>query len=203
MATQATPFDVCAHTLAERWWMLAIRGAVGIIFGIISFAAPGASLVALVSIFGAYALVDGAFAIGLAVRGARSGESWGMLLFEGLIGIGAGVVTFLWPGITAYALLTVIAAWALITGVAEIAAAVRLRKQIEGEWLLALSGVLSVGFGVLLLLFPGPGVLAVVAWIGAYAFVFGALLVCLAFRLRSWMRSLDRQVHPGGKPMPA
>jgi uncharacterized membrane protein HdeD (DUF308 family) len=103
---------------------------------------------------------------------------------QGIVGIGAGVVTLLWPGITALALLFVIAAWALVGGALQLAAAIRLRKVISGEWLLALSGVLSIALGVLLVLFPGPGALALVIWIGAYAFVFGILLLVLGFKLR-------------------
>ena len=116
-----------------------------------------------------------------------------MLLLEGLAGIAAGIVTFIWPGISALALLYVIAAWALVTGVLEIAAAIRLRKIITGEWLLALIGFASVTLGVILALFPDPGAFALVICIGAYAMVTGVLLVVLAFRLRSWGRSHDLQ----------
>jgi uncharacterized membrane protein HdeD (DUF308 family) len=169
--------------LSRNWWAVSLRGLAGIVFGIITFFAPGISLTALVLLFGAYALVDGVLAIVSAVR-RRGADRWWLLLLEGLVGIGAGVITFLWPGITALALLYVIAAWALITGAFEIAAAIRLRKAITGEWLLALSGILSIALGVLLILFPGPGALAVTIWIGAFAFVFGALLFVLGLRLR-------------------
>jgi uncharacterized membrane protein HdeD (DUF308 family) len=157
-----------------------------VLFGIITFVAPGISLAALVLVYGAYALVDGVFAVVSAVRRHGSTDRWWVLLIEGIVGIAAGLVTFFWPGITALALLYLIAAWSLLTGVMEVIAAVRLRKIIAGEWLLALSGVLSIGFGVLLALFPAPGALAVVLWIGAYAIVFGCLLIALGFRLRSW-----------------
>ena len=171
--------------LADRWWMLAVRGAAAIVFGILSFIAPGTSLIALVAFFGAYAIVDGAFNIGVGI--ARHGEpNWGWLIFGGATSIAAGVLTFLWPGITAFVLLMFIAAWALVRGIAEIAAAVRLRKYIQGEWLLALSGIFSIAFGVLMFLFPGAGALAVVLWIGAYAVVFGAVMIGLSLRLRSW-----------------
>jgi uncharacterized membrane protein HdeD (DUF308 family) len=186
-------------TLAERWWIVLIRGVAAILFGILTFISPSASLFALVLLFGAYALVDGVFNIGAAVR-MRGEPKWGWLIFEGAISIAAGVLTFLWPGITAFALLILIAVWALVTGVAEIAAAIRLRKYVRGEWLLVLSGVLSVAFGVLMLVYPGAGALAVVLWIGAYAVLFGALLVALAFRLRSWRNQTRRQVPTGGVP---
>jgi uncharacterized membrane protein HdeD (DUF308 family) len=174
---------VDVDSLSRNWWAVSLRGLAGILFGIITFFAPGISLAALVLLFGAYAFADGVLAIVSAVR-RRGADRWWLLLLEGLVGIAAGVLTFLWPGITALALLYVIAAWALVTGAFEIAAAIRLRKAITGEWLLALSGVFSIALGVLLVLFPGPGALAVVIWIGAYAFVFGALLFALGLRLR-------------------
>jgi uncharacterized membrane protein HdeD (DUF308 family) len=155
----------------------------GILFGIITFVAPGISLAALVLLFGAYAFADGVLAIVTAVR-RRGADRWGLLLLEGLVGVAAGILTWLWPGITVLALLYVIAAWALVTGALEIATAIRLRKIISGEWLLALSGIFSIALGGLLVFAPGPGALALVIWIGAYAFVFGAVLVALGFRLR-------------------
>lgn len=174
---------VDVDSLSRNWWAVSLRGLAGILFGIITFFAPGISLAALVLLFGAYALMDGVLAIVTAVR-RRGADRWWLLLLEGLVGIAAGVLTFLLPAITAIALLYVIAAWALVTGAFEIAAAIRLRKVISGEWLLALSGIFSIALGVLLVMFPGPGALAVVIWIGAYAFVFGALLFALGLRLR-------------------
>lgn len=175
---------VDVNSLARNWWVVLIRGLMGILFGLVTFLAPALSLAALVIVWGAYAFADGVFAIISGVR-RRGADRWWLLLLEGAVGIAAGIVTLLWPGITALALLYLIAAWALITGALEIAAAIRLRKAITGEWLLALSGVASIALGVMLALFPGPGALAVVIWIGAYAFVFGALLIGLSFRLRS------------------
>jgi uncharacterized membrane protein HdeD (DUF308 family) len=171
------------ESLTRNWWALALRGVAGILFGILTFVWPGISLAALVFLFGAYAFADGVLAIVTAVR-RRGVDRWWLLLLQGIVGVGAGVVTWLWPGITALALLAVIAAWALMGGALQIAAAIRLRKVISGEWLLALGGVLSIALGVLLLLFPGPGALALVIWIGAYAFVTGILLLALGFRLR-------------------
>jgi len=170
-------------SLTRNWWAVALRGLAGILFGIITFVLPGISLAALVLLFGAYAFADGVLSIVSAVR-RRGADRWWLLLLQGIVGIGAGVVTLLLPGITAIALLFVIAAWALVGGALQVAAAIRLRKVITGEWLLALSGVLSIALGVLLVLFPGPGALALVIWIGAYAFVFGFLLLVLGFKLR-------------------
>lgn len=169
--------------LARNWWMLAVRGAAAILFGIGAFVWPGLTLSVLVLLFGAYALVDGVFALVAGVID-RGGQRWWVLLLEGLAGIVVGVLTFLWPGVTALVLLWLIAAWALITGAFEIAAAVRLRKEIEHEWSLGLAGLASLIFGALLFAMPGAGALALVWMIGAYALVFGALLLVLAFRLR-------------------
>jgi uncharacterized membrane protein HdeD (DUF308 family) len=172
-------------TLARNWWVVLLRGVAGIIFGVLTFIWPELSFTALVLLFGAYAFADGVLALITAVR-QRGNDRWWLLVVQGILGMAAGVITVLWPGITALALLYLIAAWALVTGGLEIAAAIRLRKVITGEWLLVLAGVASVALGVLLVLFPGPGALALVLWIGAYALVAGVLLVMLAFRLRSW-----------------
>jgi uncharacterized membrane protein HdeD (DUF308 family) len=188
---------VDADTLAQNWWAVVLRGVMGILFGLVTFVAPGISLAALVLVFGAYALVDGVLAIVSAIRRRGASDRWWVLLLAGLAGVAAGVVTLVWPGITALALLYMIAAWALLTGALEIAAAIRLRKAITGEWLLLLSGIVSIGLGMLLVLFPGPGALAVVLWIGTWALVFGVLLIALGLRLRSWGRSRSPQAAPG------
>jgi len=172
--------------LAQNWWVILLRGIAAIIFGLITFVAPGISLAALVLVFGAYALTDGVLAVASAIRWRGETDRWWLLLLEGLAGIAAGVVTFVWPGLSALALLYVIASWALVTGVLEVAAAIRLRKIITGEWLLALIGIASVAFGIMLALFPAAGALALIIWIGAYATATGALLIALAFRLRAW-----------------
>jgi uncharacterized membrane protein HdeD (DUF308 family) len=186
--------------LASHWWAVVLRGVAGILFGLLTMFAPGISLAALVLLFGAYALVDGAFAVVTAFRRAGTHGRWGVLLLQGVAGIAAGVLAFLWPGITALALLYLVAAWALVTGVFEVMAAVRLRKVIDDEWLLALSGLASIGLGVVLFLFPGPGALGLVIWIGAYALVSGVLLTILGFKLRSWGRSGRRSTS---QPAPA
>ena len=172
------------QTLVANWWALALRGLIGVVFGLLAIASPGLTLTALVLLYGAYAFLDGVLALVAAVRAAERHGRWGWLALEGLAGIGAGIVTFAWPGITAIVLLYLIAAWALVTGILEIAAAVRLRSEIKGEWALVLAGVASVVFGVLLFLYPSAGALAVVWLIGAYALLFGLLMLVLAFRLR-------------------
>ena len=181
---------VDADTLTRNWWVFLLRGLTGILFGLITFFYPSISLVALVLVFGAYAFVDGVLAIVSAVR--RHGEDrWWVVLLQGLAGIAAGLIAVFAPGITALVLLYLIAAWALVVGAFQIAAAIRLRKVINHEWVLILAGTASVLLGILLFLFPGPGALTVVLWIGAFALVSGVLLVVLAFRLRSRMTILQ------------
>jgi uncharacterized membrane protein HdeD (DUF308 family) len=173
------------HTLARNWWALALRGLVAVLFGLLTFFIPGITLVTLVLLFGAYALVDGLFNVIAFFRVAS--HHWALLI-EGLIGTAAGVLTFAWPAITAIVLLYVIAFWAIFTGIFEIIAGIRLRKVITNEWLLLVIGVLSLLFGILILFAPGVGALAIVLWIGAYAFVFGVFLLALAFKLRGHQR---------------
>lgn len=187
-----------AETLGRNWWAILIRGVAAIIFGLWSMFAPAISLVALVLLFGAYTLADGLFAIVTAVRQRRQQDRWGTLLLRGVLGIVAAVLTLFWPAITALSLVFLIAGWAIVTGALEIATAITLRKEISGEWLMVLAGIASVVFGILLVLFPGTGALAVVLWIGAYALAFGVILVALAFRIRAW----ERGQHPGPHPMP-
>jgi len=170
-------------TLAKNWWLLVVRGLVAILLAGIAFAWPGITLTALVFLFGGYALVDGIVATTAAVRAANRRERWGWLLLEGLTGIFAAIVTAVWPGITLLALIFVIAAWAILTGAMAIASAIRLRKEIRGEWLLALSGVASIVFGALLAAIPGVGALVITIWLGAYLLVAGVLMVVLGFRL--------------------
>lgn len=175
--------------LTERWWVPLIRGGAAMAFGVLALLAPGISLITLVLLWGAYALVDGIFNLVAGVRKARAGRRWGWLVFEGVVSVIIGLLAFAWPDITVMALLLLIAAWAVLTGIAEIAAAIRLRRSIRGEWLLAASGLLSLALGVLLILFPGPGLLALLWMIAVYAFVFGLLLVGFGLRLHGWHRA--------------
>ena len=169
------------HLLARHWWALALRGVFAVLFGLLTFLIPGITLLTLVLLFGAYAILDGIFDIISAVK--APGRHWPLVL-EGVVGIIIGILTFLWPGITTMVLLYLIAFWAIFTGILEIVAGIRLREVIANEWLLILMGVLSVLFGFLILIFPGAGALAIVIWIGAYALLFGIMLIALAFLLR-------------------
>lgn len=173
-----------ADLLARNWWLLALRGLAGVLFGILAFIWPGITLVALVFLFGAFALVNGILSLILAWNAPKGFPRFGSLILGGILGIAAGIITFFLPGITALGLLIMIAAWAIATGILEIVAAIKLRKVITNEWLWVLAGILSLIFGVLLLLQPAAGALVLVWWIGAYALVFGIVLMILAFRLR-------------------
>ena len=174
--------------LARHWWVIALRGLVAVLFGILAFAWPGMTLAALVLLFGAYALVDGVLGIVAALRG-ESEQRWAMLI-EGVVGVLAGLAAFAWPDLTALVLLYIIAFWAILTGALEIFAAIRLRQVIDNEWALILGGALSVLFGVILVVAPGAGALAVVWLIGAYALVFGVVLLALSWRLRGHAQNL-------------
>jgi len=172
------------NTLAQNWWTLVLRGVAAVIFGILAYVWPGITFTVLVLFFGAYALWDGVFALLAAFR-TQAERRWPLVL-EGLVGIAAGVLTFIWPGAATLALLLIIGAWAFVTGIFEIVAAIRLREEIEGEWLLLISGLLSVLFGIALAIWPAAGLVAVTWLIGAYSIVFGILLIVLGFRLRNW-----------------
>ena len=183
--TNAGATALVLPVLSRNWWLVALRGLAAIVFGVLAFVWPAITLWALVLLFGAYMLVDGIFAIVAAVRAAGREARWWLLLIEGVLGVLAGLVAAFWPGLTALALLYFVAAWAIVTGILEIAGAIRLRREIEGEWALGLSGALSLLFGVLLVVIPAPaGLLSLVWLIGAYALAFGVLLLVLAFRLR-------------------
>ncbi|HYB43178.1 MAG TPA: HdeD family acid-resistance protein [Candidatus Methylomirabilis sp.] len=185
--------------LARNWWALALRGAAAIVFGAIALLLPGFMLVWLLLLFGAYALVDGVFAIVAGLRAAQRHERWWPFALEGLADIAIGVITFAAPGATAFVLLCLVSAWAILTGVLRISAAIRLRREISGEWLLALNGVLSVLLGIFLVAWPTAGLVSLVWLLGAFAIVFGITLVGLALRVRGHAgRMRTSGAKPGG-----
>ena len=178
---------IMLETLSRHWWAVALRGVAAILFGVLALVWPGITVFALVIVFGAYALVDGAFTLVAAFGnrdGGRTRGSRAWLVARGIAGILTGIIAAVWPGITALALLWVIALWAMVTGLLEIVAAYQLRKEMRREWLLALSGALSVLFGVLLLVWPAAGALTLIVLIGIAAIAFGITLLMLGLRLR-------------------
>jgi uncharacterized membrane protein HdeD (DUF308 family) len=181
-----------AAILSRNWWVLLLRGVIAIIFGVLVWVQPRISLEALVLLFGLYALVDGVLGVSTAITGQGEHEHRWLLLLWGLIGIGVGIMTIWAPGITALALLFYISIWAIAKGVLEIVTAIRLRREIRGEWLLILGGLASVVFGVLLMAQPVTGALALLWLIATYAVIFGVVLVILAFKARSFANQLVR-----------
>src|SRR5918997_2160132 len=199
-ATTMRPSDtardeaMCA-LLAQNWWAVALRGVFAILFGLIALLVPGATILSLVLFFSAYMLVDGIFGIVAAVRAARQGERWGLLVLEGILNIAAGVIAFLMPGLTVIAFVLLLAAWSLVSGGLMLGAAFRLSRE-HGRWWLALGGIVSIVFGVLLAIAPIIGAVVLTWWLGAYALVFGAMLLGLAFKLRARKDDVARMTAP-------
>ena len=170
--------------IARNWWVFLLRGIVAILFGVLAFLRPGITLEALVLLFAFWALFDGVFSLIGSIGAAEAREPWWPLVLIGLLGIAAGILTLRYPGVTALALLFVIAFWSILRGIIEIVAAVRLRDLIKGEWWLILGGIASIAFGVLLVMYPESGLLAVVWLLGIYAVIFGITQIMLGFRLK-------------------
>jgi uncharacterized membrane protein HdeD (DUF308 family) len=177
-----------AQVLIGNWWVLALRGAFAIVFAIIAFVWPGITAAALVLLFGAYALVDGIFALVAALRAARHHGRSGALLLEGILDLIIAAIAFFWPAEALVAIIYFIAIWAVITGIALIAAGIAMIR-VNGEWLLVLSGIISILLGVILFVQPAAGVVALSWWLGIYALLFGISLIGAAFRLRHWRPS--------------
>jgi uncharacterized membrane protein HdeD (DUF308 family) len=175
--------------LIRNWWAVVLRGVVALLFGVLTIVNPGLTVAVLVVMFGAYAVVNGLFTIIQAVASRHGERHWAALVVSGVLSVALGLLTFFMPGLTAMVLLYLIATWAIIVGITEIMTAVRLRKVVTGEWLLIVAGVLSLIFGVFLIVFPGAGAIAVALWIGTYAIMLGVLLIALGFRLRRWGRA--------------
>src|ERR1700719_1131026 len=164
--------DPAVRTLVQNWWLFTLRGVLGIIFGILALIFPGATILSLVILFSAYMLVDGIFGIVSAVRAIRHKEDrWGLLIFEGLLNIAVGIAAFLWPGLTVVAFVWLIAAWAIVTG--GLLTAVGFRLNIDhGRWWMVLGGLLSLAYGVLMIIAPLIGAIVLTWWLGVYALVF-------------------------------
>jgi uncharacterized membrane protein HdeD (DUF308 family) len=191
--------DAMSEVLAQRWWAVGLRGILAIIFGLLCLLTPGIAVGALVLLFAAYMLVDGVFAILSGIRAARSGESWGLLILEGVVDLAAGAIAIIWPAITLVALVWIVAIWAIVSGALMLAAAVSLNLD-YGRWWLALGGIASLVLGILLIIEPLIGAVVLTLWIGAYALVFGAFLLVLAFQLNSKREALLRKAPAAASP---
>jgi uncharacterized membrane protein HdeD (DUF308 family) len=190
--------DAMSEVLAQRWWAVGLRGILGIIFGLICLLTPGIALRVFVIVFAAYMFIDGVFAIISGIRAARSGESWGLLILEGIVDLAAGVVAILWPALTLVALVWIVAIWAIVSGALMLAAAFSLNLD-YGRWWLALGGIASTIFGILLIIEPFIGAVVLTLWIGAYAVVFGVLLLVLGFQLHSKREAQLREAPVAAK----
>ena len=182
----------------RNWWMFALRGAFAIMFGILALIWPEPTKLALVVLFGAFALTDGVIAIVTGIASYRSFEYWWALLMEGLTGIFIGLLTILWPNVTALVLMYFIASWAIITGIFEIVAAIRLRRALSGEWAMILAGLLSMLLGILLFIFPKAGAISLIWMIGIYAIAAGISEMNFAFRLRGLLHDIEKAIVAAG-----
>jgi uncharacterized membrane protein HdeD (DUF308 family) len=180
------------QSMVNNWWLYALRGVAAIIFGVLAFASPGATLLALVLVFGIYAIVDGVLAVITSFQIREVFSQWWVVLLEGLAGIVVGIIALVYPQVTAGALLLLIAFWAVFTGIMEIIAAIRLRKEINNEWTLIVNGILSVFLGVILFVYPLSGALGLIWAIGIYAVFSGLLMLYLAFRVHGFFRQMER-----------
>ena len=187
-------------SITRNWWLAALRGGLAIVFGVAAFVWPGLTFEVLVLLFGAYAFVDGAVVLSLGLMAAGDQERWWPLVLGGVVGIATGVLTFIYPGAMALALVYVIGAWAIITGILEMAAAIRLRNVITSEWLMGFSGVLSTIFGVLVIAQPGAGALTLVYLFGFYAILAGIAQISLGFRLRGLGETLAPETQHATSP---
>jgi uncharacterized membrane protein HdeD (DUF308 family) len=174
--------DSLGVALARNWWLIALRGVLGVIFGVIALIMPAATILALVLLFSAYMLVDGAIAIYAAIRAARKQEGWGFLLFQGIASMAAAAIAFVWPRLTVVAFVLLIAAWAIVSGCLMLAAAMQTE---QARWWLVLGGAAALLYGILMIVAPLAGAVVLTWWLGAFALVFGAALITLSLKLRS------------------
>ena len=174
--------DSLGEALARNWWLIALRGVLGVIFGVIALVMPVATILALVLLFSAYMVVDGAIAIYAAIRAARKQEGWGFLLVQGIASLAAAAIAFMWPGLTVVAFVLLIAAWSIVSGCLMLAAAMRTE---QARWWLVLGGAAALLYGILMIVAPLSGAVVLTWWLGAFALVFGAALIILSLKLRS------------------
>jgi uncharacterized membrane protein HdeD (DUF308 family) len=184
--------------IGQTWWMFFWRGVVALLFGVLALALPDLTLLWLVALFAAYALIGGGIAVAGAVRYRKVDDQWWLALILGLVSLAAGVIAIIHPALTALVLVLLMGANAIVTGIFDVALAIRLRKEIRGEWVLVLAGVVSIAFGVLVFLFPGAGALAMVWLISVYAMLLGILLLIAAWAARKATRDTWHHGMPEG-----
>ncbi len=180
--------------LLQNWWTILLRGALALLFGIAAFLLPSVTITALVLLFGVYLIVDGILALLLSFAVRPGDRRWWLLLLNGVLAIAAGLITFVWPAASALALVLIVAAWALVTGVIEILAAARLRRELSNEWLLGVGGLVTVALGIALVLAPSAGLVAASWLFGAFALIYGVLMISLGLRLHS-LHTSRRSAH--------
>lgn len=185
------------RALSNKWWTFVARGIFAILFGVLTLILPELTLIVLVLMFGGFVLIDGLFTVILSLTRQQDFDRWWWALIEGLFGVILGILAFVWPGITGFVLLMLIVAWAIVTGILEIGAAIQLRRVIENEWLLAFSGLISIGLGVAMLIWPGAGAVALAWLIGIYAIIFGITLIALGIRLKNWEPTTREVISTG------
>ncbi|OFW72861.1 MAG: hypothetical protein A2W02_02320 [Alphaproteobacteria bacterium RBG_16_64_48] len=190
--------EALSEVLADSWWAVGLRGIMGILFGLICLLTPAIAIEVFVILFAAYMLVDGVFAIASGIKAARNGERWGLLILEGIVDLAAGAVAVLWPAITLVALIWLVAVWAIVSGALMLGAAFTLKLD-HGRWWLALGGIASLIFGILLVIEPLIGAVVLTMWIGAYALVFGIFLLILAFQLHAKKEEREHKAPAGAK----
>jgi uncharacterized membrane protein HdeD (DUF308 family) len=192
-----TESGAIGRVLARNWWAIALRGVFAILFGMIAFMVPGITISALIFWFAIYMLIDGALAIVAGFRAADRHERWGLMIFEGITDLLAGVISLAWPMLTLLVFLWIAGGWAILSGIVMLIAAFRLNIT-HGRWLLALGGTASTVWGLVLLMAPITVAVVVTWWLGTYALIFGVVLVALAIKLRSRHResSSDAVGHP-------
>jgi uncharacterized membrane protein HdeD (DUF308 family) len=178
------------RVLAQSWWLVALRGALAVVFGLIALFMPVVTILAIVVLFSAFMIVDGLFSIIVAVRAAQQRERWGLLALQGAVSIATGIIVFVWPELTVVAFVLLLAAWAIVSGCLLVAAAARVDWQ-HGSFWFGLAGVASVAYGALMIIAPMVGAVVLTWWLGAFALVLGVALLILAFRLRA-----HRADHP-------
>ena len=194
MSTERDP-NRSSEQLADHWWSFVVRGAVTVAVGIVTLSMPEGRIGALIYLWGAYAIGDGVFAILQARRAGLTPAPRGWLLLRGVVGVGGGLLAVLWPGMSGLMILCILVSWAILSGIADVGAAFHLREISASDWIVGLSGALSIAFGVLLIVWPFEGPLELVSFLGAYAIFFGGLLLALGVGVRRFR-------HRGGGAMP-